>query len=126
MSFLPSADRRYLQEREITFREITDGAQKGVILPAFALPADKYQVGQAEILILIPAGYSDVAPDMFHALPWLQFVPGNRYPKAADQPVQFDGRRWQRWSRHNRSWRSGVDGLWTMLKRVEQALEEAA
>ena len=69
MSFLPSADRRYLQEREITFREITDGAQKGVILPAFALPADKYQVGQAEILILIPGGYPDVAPDMFHALP---------------------------------------------------------
>lgn len=126
MSLLPSADRRYLAGRGLAYREVTDGAQRGVILTGFILPAAKYQVDAASILILLPNGYPDVAPDMFYALPWLQLVPAQRYPNAADQPVQFEGHRWQRWSRHNTSWRPGVDGLSTMLKRVEQALLEAA
>lgn len=126
MSFLPSADRRYLEERGLTFREVTDGGRMGVVLPGFTLPEAKYQVGAADILILLPRGYPDAAPDMFYALPWLSLVGRNRYPNRADQPQKFDGQKWQRWSRHNESWRPGIDGIWTMVKRIEQALQEAA
>jgi hypothetical protein len=35
------------------------------------------------------------------------------------------GHNWQRWSRHNNSWRPGVDGLHTMIKRIEHALAKA-
>lgn len=123
---LPMRDRRYLIERGLTFTEHRQGAQTGVVIRGYQLPEAKYQVELADILILLPRGYPDAAPDMFYAAPWLSLAPNQRYPRCADQPFQFDGQRWQRWSRHSRDWRSGVDGIWTMLKRVEAALAVAA
>ena len=51
MSLLPRQDRRYLEGRGITVREVVDGAKKGVILTGITLPEGKYQVAQADILI---------------------------------------------------------------------------
>ena len=126
MAVLPSKCRRYLTERGIAFEEVEHGGAKAVILRAFALPPGRFDAPAADILILLPAGYPDNPPDMFHAMPWLRLVSPNRYPKAADQSVSFAGQSWQRWSRHNNAWRVGVDGIWTMLKRIETALKEAA
>lgn len=126
MSVLPMKCRRYLTERDITFEEIEDGGKKAVILRGISLPPGRFDTSVADILILLPGGYPDNPPDMFHALPWLRLVPSNQYPNAADQPVNFSGQKWQRWSRHNNTWRPGVDGIWTMLKRVETALKVAA
>lgn len=123
---LPSRDRRYLTEKGIAFEEVIDGTQKAVVFRGFSVPGGRFDHASADILVLLPAGYPDVAPDMFHALPWLRLVQDNRYPNAADVPVQFAGQAWQRWSRHNNQWRAGVDGIWTMLKRIETALAEAA
>ena len=78
------------------------------------------------MLILLPKGYPDVAPDMFYLTPWVKLIPSNTYPNKADRALNFAGQNWQRWSRHNKEWRPGVDGIWTMLKRVEDALEKAA
>jgi len=126
MAALPMKCRRYLTERGIAFEEVTDGGQQAVILRGFVLPSGRFDNSMADILILLPAGYPDSPPDMFHALPWISLVSPNRYPRAADQPVVFSGQKWQRWSRHNNAWRAGVDGIWTMLKRIQTALEEAA
>jgi len=126
MSFLPLADRKYLNNSGIVYEETEEGGRKALIIKGYELPPDRYDVASADILIILPAGYPDVAPDMFHAMPWLRLTDGNKYPIKADQPVSFAGQNWQRWSRHNNSWRSGVDGIWTMLKRVEHALESAA
>ena len=126
MDFLPSRCRRYLVDRSIAFQEIDDGAQKGVVLSGMSLPAGRFDAPSADILILLPAGYPDNPPDMFYAKPWLKLSSSRSYPKAADRSFNFAGQSWQRWSRHNNSWRPGVDGIWTMLKRVETALAEAA
>lgn len=126
MPFLPSRDREYLENKGFVYQEIVDGSQKGLIFPAFRLPANKYDVLQADVLILLPAGYPDTPPDMFYLQPWVKLTALSRYPKAADQPFPFNAASWQRWSRHNNEWRPGVDGIWTMLKRVEHALEVAA
>jgi len=126
MSVLPMKCRRYLTERGIAFEEVADGGQKAVILRAFTLPPARFDTPTADILILLPAGYPDSPPDMFHAFPWISLISIGRYPKAADHPVLFAGQNWQRWSRHNNAWRAGVDGIWTMLKRIQTALEEAA
>jgi hypothetical protein len=126
MAVLPIKCRRYLIERNISFEEVEEGGQKAVILRSFALPPGRFDALAADILILLPASYPDSPPDMFYALPWLRLVPSNRYPNAADQSVAFTGQAWQRWSRHNNAWRPGVDGIWTMLKRIETALKEAA
>ena len=122
---LPSKDRRYLNDRGIAYREVTDGRNSGVVIRDFSLPEKKFQVMAADVLILLPSGYPDIPPDMFYVKPWLSLVPENRYPTAADQPLQFDGERWQRWSRHNQTWRQGIDGLRTVIKRVETAIAEA-
>ncbi len=126
MSFLPAADAAYLQRKGIAYDEVEQGAQKAIVLQSYGLPAARFDAGQANILILLPTGYPDVAPDMFYLLPWVRLVVGNRYPKAADVSFSFRGQNWQRWSRHNPEWRSNVDGIWTMLKRIDAALEAAA
>lgn len=126
MSLLPPADVEYLNSKGIEFEEKQDGGHKGVILKERPLPAGRFDAKKADILILLPSGYPDVAPDMFYLLPWVKLVPANKYPNKADQPLEFGGHRWQRWSRHNKDWRPGVDGIWTMIKRVDTALERAA
>jgi hypothetical protein len=125
MSFLPTNDRQYLQDKGFVFNEIVEGSQKGVVIQKYQLPKGKFDVPVVDLLILLRSGYPDLAPDMFHLFPWVKLLKAQKYPNGADQPVQFNGKKWQRWSRHNKDWRRGVDGIWTMLKRVEKALEVA-
>jgi hypothetical protein len=126
MTFLPEKDRQYLSGRGLTWEEIVDGASKGIVLKNFPLPGERFDVQTADVLILLPTGYPDVPPDMFYLMPWVRLLPLSQYPRAADQPFPFQGHSWQRWSRHSSEWRPGIDGIWTMLKRVEHALEIAA
>lgn len=126
MNFLPLKDRQYFENMGLSFEEVMDGNQKGVIVRGFQLPPERFDVKQADILILLPSGYPDSPPDMFYLLPWVKLAQNARYPRAADQALTFNGLTWQRWSRHNNEWRPGIDGMWTMLKRVEHALEVAA
>lgn len=126
MSLLPRTDVEYLAAKGYAYEERDENGQKAVILKARPLPEGRFDSAEADILILLPPGYPDCPPDMFHLLPWVKLTNGNRYPNAANQPVQFGGQSWQRWSRHNNEWRPGVDGIWTMLKRIEDALEKAA
>lgn len=126
MSVLPMKCRRYLVKRGVPFEEHEEGDQKAVILKAFALPTGRFDAPSADILVLLPSGYPDTPPDMFYVTPWLKLASSNSYPNRADQSFEFGRRNWQRWSRHNNEWRTGVDGIWTMIKRIETALEQAA
>lgn len=126
MSFLPPSDQEYLASKGILFEEIEDGGKKGLVLKGWRLPNGRFDATAADILIILPSGYPDVAPDMFHLMPWVKLVSVGRYPTKADQSVTFAGKSWQRWSRHNKEWRAGADGIWTMIKRVQDALEKAA
>ena len=123
---LPSGDRRYLAERGLPFREVEDRGRKAVILERFALPKGLFQVGEADILIQLPPGYPDAAPDMFWASPHLVLAASGREPRQTQVRETFDGKQWQRWSRHSQEWRQGADGLRTHIKRVERALEVAS
>lgn len=126
MSFLPPNDTAYLKSKNIAFQEIQEGGKKGIVLKERQLPAGRFDVSKADVLILLPSGYPDVAPDMFYLLPWVRLAASNTYPRKADRALEFAGKKWQRWSRHNREWRPGIDGIWTMIKRVEDAIEKAA
>ncbi len=85
-----------------------------------------FDATHANILVLISAGYPDAAPDMFYTLPWVKVSARNAWPRAADHPQALAGQTWQRWSRHINEWRPGIDGIWTMLKRIDHALQVAA
>lgn len=123
---LPLKDRRYLENRGLAFREIVEGKQQGVVLRGLPLPPGLFNAEMADILIVLPSGYPDTPPDMFFSSPWLKLKSAGDYPRAADSSFDFGGRDWQRWSRHNNEWRQGTDGIWTMMKRVEMALQKAA
>lgn len=125
MAILPLKDRRYLAQRGILFQEF-DTPHKAVVLRGYEMPENRFDAANADVLILLPAAYPDCAPDMFYALPWLRLAGSQRFPNAADVAHEFGGQSWQRWSRHNTEWRPGIDGIWTMLKRVDTALEVAA
>ena len=123
---IPSTDVDYLKSSDLTFDVIQDGATTGVVLKGFPLPKGKFDHDAADILIMLPAGYPDCAPDMFYALPWLRLSENGREARAANVVHKFGGKSWQRWSRHCPAWRPGVDGLHTMIARVRVALASAS
>lgn len=122
---LPSSDRAFLEDRNILFEVVTEGSTVGVILKSLALPEGKYDHAETDVLILLPGGYPDCAPDMFYTCPQVKLVSTGRAPAAANVDHAFRGRVWQRWSRHNNAWRPGIDGLQTMVARVRSAIEGA-
>ena len=123
---LPRRDQNYLASGSSVFTEMNDSGQTGVILKNYSLPPGKFDADTVDILILMPGGYPDTAPDMFYCSPWLRLGNNGAFPKCADVPQVFGGTNWQRWSRHNSQWRAGKDGIWTMIKRIERAIAEAA
>lgn len=124
-NFLPPRDASYLEGKGIIFEEASESGQVGIILKQLPLTEGKYSATSVDVLVLLPSGYPDIPPDMFYCLPWLKLEPNGIYPRAASVEHRFQDKIWQRWSRHNNNWRPGVDGLHTMLKRIELALAEA-
>lgn len=122
---LPMRDREYLETHSIRYQLAVDGQNSGVVLNGMKLPAGKYNHEEADVLIMLPCGYPDACPDMFFLLPWIQLRESGTYPAAADVAHAFNGQQWQRWSRHSSEWRSGVDGLHTMIARFRRAVETA-
>lgn len=126
LAALPSMDQKYLQDHGIEHEVVNHGGTVAVIFRKFSLPEGRFDQPFADALIILPAGYPDVRPDMFHLLPWARLTATGAYPRAADQAVAFAGQSWQRWSRHSDAWRPGVDGIHTMIVRMRHALEVAA
>jgi hypothetical protein len=126
MSFLPQADREWLESSGYAYREVVEGNKHGVILE-LPLPPGKFQVGRAEILIQILPGYPDTPLDMFWADPALFLVSSGRQPACTIAEGHF-GRSWQRWSRHYKQgkWRPGIDDLSSHVTVVLDALRRAA
>ena len=71
-----------------------------------------YDRAEADLLIRLPAGFPDVAPDMWWFAPAVK-LPGGATVQATDLTETYLGQEWQRWSRHFQpgQWRSGLDGL---------------
>jgi hypothetical protein len=126
--FLPEADREYLVYKGYGFQEIVEAGTNGLIICDWLLPEGKFNCPNADLLIFIPLGYPDIKPDMWHFFPQILLSQGTRPARAADTIQNFNGRIWQRWSRHlNPSdWRPGSDGIHTYLKKVDAALISAS
>lgn len=126
--FLPSKDKTFLMSKGLEFREISDGAIKGLIIDNFPVkPEGKFTLSSSSLLIILPTGYPDVPPDMFYFQPEIKLSSTNAYPAQADQkPIHFQ-QVWQQWSRHAPAsqWRPGRDGIQSYLQRVVTALNTA-
>jgi hypothetical protein len=122
---LRPADDAVVDEFGLPYEVGQDGAFVTVIIRGFPMPAG-LQPRSSNLLLRLPPGFPDAAPDMF----WLEpFVagPGGAVIPGTEQREFHLGSTWQRWSRHIGSgWRPGIDNLGTYLAYIRRCLDQAA
>lgn len=124
---LPSVDARFLNDSEIAYRTFEDGSgMLAVELLDFPLPQG-LSSDRANVLFRLSANYPDTPPDMWWLIPHLTTVTGTAIAATESQET-FDGRVWQRWSRHldAGAWRPGVDSLESYVRLLRNELSTAA
>lgn len=116
---LPAEDMEWLEGRGAPFELVTDGGAMRVVLYDLPLPAG-YTTPAVTAHVRIEPGYPDVQVDMVWFTPPLALASGRGIGAISQE--QFDGKQWQRWSRHRTSvnpWRPGIDNLATHFALVE-------
>jgi Prokaryotic E2 family E len=115
---LPEADLQFLTTLGLQYDVTTEAAMTCVVLRSWPLLAG-YATDSADLLVRLPAGYPDTAPDMWWFAPAVTLAGGGS-PPATEVVETHLGRTWQRWSRHLQpgQWKSGIDGLQTYLALI--------
>ena|SRR3989442_3160897 len=120
-TILPEEDREFLGARNIAFELTSTTGWINVIIKGYRLPG-AYVPETCDLLLRLPPGYPNANPDMFWTTPGVRLRNGAA-PLAADVVETYDGHNWQRWSRHNQTWRAGTDSIQTKLRAVRTELE---
>ena len=116
---LPEDDLNWLVSASNKFELVAEHGVLRVVFYDFPLPQG-YNHRVADLNVRIDSGYPDTQIDMVYVYPELQRLDGVAI--AATCPETFDGKQWQRWSRHRtpaNPWRPGVDNLATHFALVE-------
>ena len=114
-------DEDYLKEKKYAWELLPEGDGACLVIKGFPVSSQVYDRAQTDLMIRIPAQYNNAGLDMFYADPPLRLKASNTFPDRADHFEDHCNRNWQRFSRHF-PWRSGVDGLPTMLAFVHREL----
>ena len=119
---LPDTDTEYLQDRDLRHEIAEESGMTCVVVSNFKLPAG-LDHESADLLIRLPAGYPDLAPDMWWFDPAIHTQDGNVI-QATESIETHMGRSWQRWSRHFQpgQWHSGIDGLESFMALINREL----
>lgn len=120
---LPEEDMDWLVARGTSFELVAEPGAQRVLIHGFAVPPG-YTHSAVTACVRIDPGYPETQIDMVWFYPALaKSQPGQ--PIAAISDEQFDGKNWQRWSRHRTGvnpWRPGIDNLMTHYALVEDWL----
>jgi hypothetical protein len=119
---LPSEDMEWLGNCGHDFELVIEGNVLRVILYEYAVPHG-YNVDKVTVNVRIESGYPDTQIDMAYFHPPLGRVDGRAIRALSSD--NFDGRTWQRWSRHRtpaNPWRPGIDNLATHFGLVDNWL----
>lgn len=96
-----------------------------LVLHAMRMPIG-LQPETADVLVRLPPGFPDAAPDMFWCEPAVVRTNGTTI-QGTEARGTYVGRTWQRWSRHiGGNWRPGIDNLSTYMAYVRRCLHQAA
>ena len=108
---LPDADVTYLSGLGVEYQVAVESGMTCVLLRSWPLPVG-FNHSAVDLLVRLPPGYPDVAPDMWWFSPAVHTAGGTVLPNTNVYEHHL-GCQWQRWSRHLRpeQWQSGVDGL---------------
>jgi Prokaryotic E2 family E len=123
---LPARDLAYLQDCGQRYDVLLDGGFACLILREYRLP-EGYAPTTTDVLVRLPPGFPDAAPDMWWCSPPVRLTATGAYPIAGDAMESMLGRTWQRFSRHLPSgvWRPGRDSLATYLTLMRADLERS-
>jgi hypothetical protein len=121
MQLLP-ADARCLYERGLVYDAVIEGGMTCVVIKSWQLP-EGFDCTESDLLVRLPAGFPDVAPDMWWFAPAVRLATGAVIP-ATEATEMYLGREWQRWSRHflPGQWHSGIDGLESYLALIQHEI----
>lgn len=111
-------DLAFLNGLGLRWEAVLDGQVMCVLIYDWPLPPG-YNVAVADVHVRMTEGYPDVQIDMAYFAPALARRDGRGINRLSS--LQFDGRQWQRWSRHrtaNSPWRIGEDDLSTHMQYV--------
>ncbi len=115
---LPPTDADFLAAKGIAYTTQPDRGMLCLVLHDWRVPAGYNRI-KVDLLLRLPPGFPDVAPDMWWINPGLRLFNGQPI-RAAEVTENYLGRTWQRWSRHFApgQWKQGIDNLETFLARV--------
>lgn len=120
---LPVEDMEWLEALGKPYELASESGVLRVVIYELAVPVG-YNVEVVTANVRIDPGYPDSQIDMVYFFPALALRNGR--PLRAITPDTFDGKTWQRWSRHRtpaNPWRPGIDNLATHFALVQDWLE---
>lgn len=119
---LPEEDMDWLKSLGLNHELVNENGVLRVVIYDWPVP-EGYNVASVAANVRIEPGYPDGQIDMVYFYPPL--VRTDAVQIAAICPDLFDGKEWQRWSRHRtpaNPWRPGVDNLATHFALVDSWL----
>jgi hypothetical protein len=118
-------DKDFLVRKGYRYETFQHGAMLALIIFDFPLPSG-YQIDRANLLILLPGGFPEAAPDMWWFDPWVRLANGSD-PASASVIEQIGGRSWQRFSRHfgGVRWMAGRSGVESYVTLIRSDLAKA-
>ena len=119
---LPTDDIAWLESTGWQYELVVEGGVQRVVIHGFPVPVG-YRLNKVSVNVRIETGYPDAQIDMAYFLPAIERVDGLAIGATCADP--FDGKTWQRWSRHRTGanpWRPGLDNLSTHMAAVQEWL----
>lgn len=121
---LPADDVEWLEGCNYPYELVAEAGVLRVVLHKFPVPSG-YNVNEVSVNVRIDPGYPDAQIDMAYFHPDLALT--NCRAIRAVSSDSFDGKPWQRWSRHrtpSNPWRPGIDCLATHFALVASWLQQ--
>lgn len=105
------------------YEEADEAGFHCVVIKNYSLPLG-YQIPASDLLIRLPPGFPDAAPDMWWFDPAVRIAGSGTYPPGAEYMEPLLGRTWQRFSRHltPAQWRPGRSGIQSYLATIRRDL----
>lgn len=120
---LPGFDLEFLERRGLPWEAVLEGSMRWVVLHEHPVLGGYNHTAVSAALQLSPS-YPDTQIDMVYFYPHLSTTNGKAIAQLSNH--SFDGKAWQRWSRHRTGanpWRRGYDCIETHVLLIEEWLE---